>query len=144
MTRIIIIFLYIHVFTLVSTMGNNLRCTCHPPRRAPLITDHNAPVLVSAAWIIENDLQAVHLLRQLREKPTLYERLPIRKMLQSYRLSPYTQFQAEGPYYFKAPDLRGQNYWGGVMSPPWTFSKSSFTHMTRHSPPLSQLMIKVG
>ena len=99
MTRIIIIFLYIHVFTLVSTMGNNLRCTCHPPRRAPLITDHNAPVLVSAAWIIENDLQAVHLLRQLREKPTLYERFPISKMLQSYRLSPYTQVQAEGPYF---------------------------------------------
>ena len=54
-------------------------------------------------------MQELHLMCVPSGKPTLYDMFPIRKLLQPDQPPPYTQGQAEGWYYFKAPDNGGEN-----------------------------------
>ena len=63
--------------------------------------------------LFENYMQEVYLMPVLRNKPTLYERLIIRKISQSYQPHPYTQCHTEGPYYLNTPDQQGRKYRGG-------------------------------
>ena len=63
-----------------------------PPRcRGPSRLDHNVKEIGSGARTQKNNLQAVHLLRVMIDKPTLYDQLIIGKMLQSDLPPPYTQ-----------------------------------------------------
>ena len=80
--------------------------------------------------LFENYMQEVYLMPVLRNKPTLYERLIIRKISQSYQPHPYTQCHTEGPYYLNTPDQQGRKYRGGAMRLPHTSAKSSFTPTT--------------
>ena len=58
--------------------------------------------------LVKNYLQEFYVLLVPGKKPTLYEQLPIGKLLQPDQPPPYTQGQAEGPYYLKSPDKRGR------------------------------------
>ena len=62
--------------------------------------------------LAKNDLKAVQPPIVLVGRPTLYKQLPIEKRFKSDQLPPYTQGQAEGWYYLKSPDQRGQEYRG--------------------------------
>ena len=77
----------------VHTIGNPLRCSQAPPPRGrgPSRLDHNVKEIGSGARTKKNNLQAVHLLRVMIDKPTLYDQLIIGKMLQSDLPPPYTQ-----------------------------------------------------
>ena len=84
-----------------------------PPSGAPRDQTAMPQFLAVMHTLVKDDTKEVHLMSMPISKPILYDCLPIGKLMQPDQPPPYTQFQAEGQYYYNTPNQQGQTYRGG-------------------------------